>query len=68
LLEPSELFSPGDPHSLAAKIEEVVEQPESLLAMSARNLTKAMDYHIRNLRPRRRAFYEAVWTASERKN
>lgn len=64
LLEPEEMFPPGDPLALAQKILEVMGDAPRLAAMSARNLRKARDYHLRNLQPRRRAFYEAVKAAT----
>ena len=66
LLEPDELFAPGDPAAIAEKIAQVSSDPQRLAAMSARNLSKAGAYHARNLQPRRRAFYEAVKAAVSR--
>lgn len=60
LLSPEDLVPPGDAVALATKIREVLTDRELLAKMAERNLRRARDYHADVLRPRRRAFYEAV--------
>jgi glycosyltransferase involved in cell wall biosynthesis len=60
LLPPEDLVPPGDVASLAAKLHEVLTRPERRAQMATRNLRRARDFHCDVLRPRRRAFYEAV--------
>ncbi|MBZ0292000.1 MAG: glycosyltransferase family 4 protein [Anaerolineae bacterium] len=71
LLPPEDMVEPGDVEALAAKIREVLTNPERLAAMSARNLEKARAYHEDQLRARRIAFYThlkdatASWLAKQ---
>lgn len=65
LLPREDLVPPGDSRALAAKIREVVGNPERMAAMSARNLRKARDYHEDILRERRIAFYREVRARTE---
>lgn len=65
LLEPEDMVPPGDAAALAAKIRDVVTDPERMARSSARNLTKARDYHEDVLRCRRVAFYRTVKERTE---
>ena len=65
LLEAENLVPPGDAMALAAKIREVVTDPERMARMSARNLAKAREYSDEVLRERRLAFYRYVREATE---
>lgn len=71
LLEADEMVPPGDATALAAKIMEVVRNPERMEAMGRRNLEKAREYSNSILVERRRKFYEHVrdctreWEARE---
>ena len=58
LLPPEDTVEPGDVAGLAAKIEEVVKDPERMTRSSERNLTKAREYLDRVLQQRRDEFYE----------
>jgi glycosyltransferase involved in cell wall biosynthesis len=64
LLSPSERVPPGDVEALAAKLLELLRDPERLARLSRDNLRKARDYHVDALRPRRQAFYRAVREAA----
>jgi glycosyltransferase involved in cell wall biosynthesis len=57
LLADEDLICPGDISALAAKIREVVTDPERMVRMSARNLAKARDYDGEGLRKRRIEYY-----------
>jgi glycosyltransferase involved in cell wall biosynthesis len=65
LLQREDLVPPGDPGALAAKIAEIVQDPDRMTAMSARNLTKAGDYREEILRERRVQFYRHVREQTE---
>ena len=60
LLSADDLFRPGDAAALAAKIREVLSNPERMAAMSRRNLATALDYRDTVLADRRRRFYRYV--------
>ncbi|HTU17126.1 MAG TPA: glycosyltransferase [Gemmataceae bacterium] len=60
LLPDEDLVEAGDVTGLAAKISEVLADPERLARMSARNLEKAGEYRPEALRERRLAFYRHV--------
>ncbi len=70
LLEAEDLVPPGDAMALAAKIREVVSDPDRMARMSAWNVAKAEEYRDEVLRERRAAFYRYVremtgaWLAS----
>ncbi len=64
LLSLPELVKPADVQALAAKMKEVLTDPDRLARLSAYNLEKAREFHSDILRPRRRAFYEAVRDAT----
>lgn len=57
LIGPSELVPPGDIQALAAKIREVVTDPQRMAMLSKENLEKAAEYREPLLRERRIAFY-----------
>lgn len=65
LLPPEDMVPPGDVAALAAKITEVVTNPERMARMSARNLEKAKAYTEEVLRERRLAFYRHVRETTE---
>jgi glycosyltransferase involved in cell wall biosynthesis len=60
LLPESDMVPPGDTAALARKIREVIESPERMAAMSARNLQKAGEYMEAALAGRRTSFYQAL--------
>ncbi len=60
LLPPEDLVPPNNPYALAAKIKEVIGNPQRMAQMSFRNFQKALEYREAVLRERRRAFYQAV--------
>jgi glycosyltransferase involved in cell wall biosynthesis len=60
LLDASDLVPPGSPEKLAKLILEVASDPNRLLAMSARNLAKAVQFSPQRLNESRRAFLEEV--------
>jgi glycosyltransferase involved in cell wall biosynthesis len=64
LLSPEELVPANNEVALAAKLREVLTDPERMTCLSAANLVKAREFHATVLRPRRRAFYEAVRDAT----
>jgi glycosyltransferase involved in cell wall biosynthesis len=57
LLPAADLVPAGDAPALAAKLGEVLTDPERMTAMSARNLERAQAYRADVLRGRRQAFY-----------
>ncbi|WP_341530183.1 glycosyltransferase family 4 protein [Nostoc sp. UHCC 0302] len=65
LLPPEDMVPPGDAAALAAKIREVVTNPERMTRMSARNLEKAKEYKDEVLREQRIAFYSYVRKSTE---
>ncbi|MGH2559900.1 MAG: glycosyltransferase, partial [Thermomicrobiales bacterium] len=65
LLQADEMVPPGDVAALAAKIREVVLDPERMARMSVRNLERAQDYRDATLRARRVAFYHRVRELTE---
>lgn len=56
LLPPEDLVPPGDVPALAAKIRQVLGDPQRLAQMSRRNLEKAREYSEHMLTPRRDEF------------
>ena len=60
LLEPEDLVTPGDEHSLADKIMEVASDPARLALMARRNLTRASEYSATKMGIRRDEFYTYV--------
>jgi glycosyltransferase involved in cell wall biosynthesis len=66
LLAPEDMVPPGDAAALANAIANVAQNPARRVAMSARNLAKARDYHDTVLRQRRKAFYTHVKDHTER--
>jgi glycosyltransferase involved in cell wall biosynthesis len=64
LLPPEDLVAPGDVQALAAKIGEVLADPQRRACMAARNLAKARQHHADVLRARRRAMYQALRDAT----
>lgn len=66
LLQPDELFPHSNPAALAAKLAEVLRDPQRLSAMSARNLERARNYTNDVLQARREAFYREVAEHTQR--
>ncbi len=66
LLPPEDLVPPNDARALAARIQEVLSDPERMGRMSARNLAKAWEYREEVLREKRQAFYRYVREATEK--
>lgn len=64
LLASSERVPAGDADALAAKLLEVLGDPQRLARLSREHLQKARQYHTELLRPRRQAFYRAVLEAT----
>jgi len=62
LLEKDELVPPGDAAALAAKIADVLSNPDRVEAMSLRNLEHSQEYRDVVLATRRRNFYQHVRT------
>jgi len=60
LLAPEDLVPPGNARALAAKIREVVTDPNRMQRMSERNLDRAKDFRESLLCQRRLAFYRFV--------
>jgi glycosyltransferase involved in cell wall biosynthesis len=65
LLSPQDLVPPGDTQALVHKIREVIESPERMTAMSARNLEKSQKYRDEVLRRRRNRFFLLLKEATE---
>ncbi len=65
LLPAEDRVPPGDAAALAAAIRAVVTDPARMTRMSARNLSKAREYHEDILRERRIAFYRYVKEKTE---
>jgi glycosyltransferase involved in cell wall biosynthesis len=65
LLPPEDLVPPGDVKALAAKIMEVINDPERMAKMSERNLAKAKEYKEDILQREREAFYSLVKKRTE---
>lgn len=57
LLPPEDRVPSNNPEALAAKLQEIIADPERMSRMSARNLKKAREYHEDVLSERRTAFY-----------
>ncbi len=62
LLSASNLVQPNDARALARKIEEVLDSPERMTAMSHANLLRAREFAADRLTPRRNEFYRYVET------
>jgi glycosyltransferase involved in cell wall biosynthesis len=60
LLAADDLVPPNDPEALARKIMEVTDDPDRMMAMSARNLSRAKEFDPEVLRNMRLAFYQYV--------
>lgn len=60
LLHEEDLVTPDDVQALAAKIREVITDPERMSQMSARNLLKAQQYAEEKIRDRRQSLYRAL--------
>lgn len=65
LLPPEDLVPPGDATALAAKIREVLTNPQRMAAMSERNLREAQKYHESVINQRRLDFYKQVREQTE---
>jgi L-malate glycosyltransferase len=65
LLPPEDLVAPGDVDALAAKIREIVTNPQRMAKMSARNLETAQQYRDEVLQDRRTDFYRYVREQTE---
>lgn len=65
LLPPEDMVPPNDAGALAAKIEEVLANPERMAQMALRNWEKAKEYREEVLRERRLAFYRRVREITE---
>jgi glycosyltransferase involved in cell wall biosynthesis len=65
LLPAEDMVPPGDVAALAAKIREVIANPERMAQMSARNLEKARNYQDELLGEKRNAFYRYVREKTE---
>lgn len=66
LLPPNDRVCPGDVDALAGKIIEVLQSPERMAEMSARNLIKAREYASEVLAEKRTNFYRAVRELTQR--
>ena len=60
LLPPEDLVPPNDAKALAAKIREILGNPQRMAQMSLRNFQKAHEYREEVLKEKRRAFYQVV--------
>lgn len=65
LLTPQDLVTPGNARALGNKIREVIQSPERMSAMSARNLEKSQKYRDEILRRRRNRFFLHLKEATE---
>jgi hypothetical protein len=74
LLPDEDRVAPNDSAALAAKIREVVTNPEQMNSMASRNWRKATEYEESNLRARRHKLYTVLreatqqWLAGDRKS
>jgi glycosyltransferase involved in cell wall biosynthesis len=68
LLPAEDVVPRGDAPALAARIREVIDNPERMARMSARNLAKAREYHTSVLTGRRREFFAYVKEATRQWN
>jgi L-malate glycosyltransferase len=66
LLPPEDLVVPGDVNALAAKIREIVTDPDRMAQMSARNLATAQEYRDEVLAVQRTDFYRYVRERTEK--
>lgn len=60
LLEPEFLFAPSDVTGFATKVEELIDNPNKMNEVSARNLEKAKEYTEEILTIRRNEFYKRL--------
>jgi glycosyltransferase involved in cell wall biosynthesis len=60
LLDPEDLFAPGDAEAAAMKMMGMASDPARMTGSSSRNLNRARSYADGELNRRRRLFYEAV--------
>lgn len=60
LLVADDMVPPGDVYALAAKMKEVIIDPERMTAMSVRNFGRSQEYHSDVLGQRRREFYQTL--------
>ena len=66
LLSENDMVPPGDVIALARKIQEVVQDPQRMVAMSRRNLEKAREYRDEVPQQRRIEFYQYVREVNKR--
>jgi glycosyltransferase involved in cell wall biosynthesis len=67
LLTPEDVVPAADAAALAARIEEVLRDPQRLAAMSRRNLERARDYDPANMNQRKHAFWRYLIAEAERR-
>lgn len=65
LLDAEDMVPPNDANALAAKLQEVLSNPERLTRMSAHNLAKAQEYRSEVLENKRSEFYRHLRKATE---
>ncbi len=65
LLSPEDIVPPGDVAVLAAKLREVLADPDRMGRMSSRNLDRAREYASRKLAVKRVAFYTELRARTE---
>ncbi len=65
LLPDEDMVPPNDVDALAQKIMDVLDNPERMTRMSARNLEKAKEYRAEILQARRRDFYQHLKEITE---
>jgi glycosyltransferase involved in cell wall biosynthesis len=65
LISPTELIPPGDIGALAAKIREVITDPQRMTDMSVKNLEKAKEYRSELLLVKRIEFYRYIREKTE---
>lgn len=66
LLPAEDLVPPGDVTALAVKIQEVVQHPDRMSQMSARNLATASQFDQKTLQSQRAIFYHYVHEQTEK--
>ncbi|NJN56170.1 MAG: glycosyltransferase family 4 protein [Leptolyngbyaceae cyanobacterium SL_5_9] len=66
LLPAEDLVPPGDVTALTAKIQEVVQHPDRMSQMSARNLATASQFDQKTLQAQRAVFYHYVHEQTEK--
>lgn len=67
LLEKEYMFDPLDANAFTEKIIELLNNPEKMNAMSARNIEKAEDYEASVLQNRRNKYYRKLRNLAEKK-